>query len=67
MWEEGEHTLESCGRMGTEVKPLDLLVREGLKALATACLEHIKNLGEKQKLVSGQNKWHKALGCFHSS
>ena len=24
MWEEGEHTLESCGRMGTEVKPLDL-------------------------------------------
>lgn len=32
--------------MGTEVKPLDLLVRQGLKALATDYLEHIKNLGK---------------------
>lgn len=67
MREGGEHAFESCGRMGTEVKPLDLLVGEGPEALAAAYLEHIKNLGEKQKLVSGQNKWHNAHGCFQSS
>lgn len=53
--------------MGTEVKPLDLLVRQGLKALAQQIIWNILRIWGKQKLVSGQNKWHKAHGCFHSS
>lgn len=45
--------------MGTEMKPLDLLVRQGLKAIP-----NILRTWEKQKLVSGQNKWHKAPCIF---
>lgn len=54
------------GRMESEMEPLDLLARQELEALAATCFKHIKNLRKEQKLVSGQNKWHKAHACFHS-
>lgn len=50
MQEEGSQAFERCGRIRTERKPLDLLVRQELEALATAYLKHIKNLGEKTKI-----------------
>lgn len=52
--------------METEMKLLDLLVRQELEALAAAFFKHIKNSGKEQKLASGQNKWHKAHACFHN-
>lgn len=64
--EEVWQAFQRCGRMGAEMKPLDLLIRKGLQTLAATYFKHIKNLGKEQKLVSGQNKWHRAHPCFQS-